>query len=121
MFGDVAEAEGVAAGVLAGIESAVGGHAASAVEAGDRLEGVDYGQGGEPAHAGVGTQAGHTRVALRPPFQLALDLLDALAERVEQFERVLALEGRSGCQRQGLEPLLAPPGPQPAAPGGVGG
>src|SRR5437870_4696723 len=63
LLGDVAVARGVAAGMLAGVQPAVGGDAASAVEAGDRLERVHHGQRSLQAHAGMGTHA-HQPVAI---------------------------------------------------------
>ncbi len=68
LLGDVAEALGVAAGMFFGIQAAVGGDAAGAIEAGDRLESVHHGQGSQQTDAGMGAQANDTGIVLRALF-----------------------------------------------------
>ena len=80
LFGDVAEALGVAAGVFARIEAAVSGDAACAVETRDGIERMDHGERSERADAGVRAQARDARIVLRAPFEFVFDGLDLLGQ-----------------------------------------
>src|SRR5947209_2678907 len=115
LLGDVAVARGVAAGMLAGVQPAVGGDAASAVEAGDRLERVHHGQRGLQAHAGMGTQPHHARVGGGARGQLLVDGCDLRLQCRQQNLRLLPLGGISAAQGQSREALLPLRGEQPEA------
>src|SRR2546426_8857700 len=115
LLGDVAVARGVAAGMLAGVQSAVGGDAASAVEASDRLERVHHGQRGLQAHAGMGAQPHHARVGGGARGQLLVDGCDLRLQCRQQNLRLLPLCGISAAQGQSREALLPSHGEQPEA------
>jgi len=65
LLGDVAHANDVAAGRLARVEAAIGGHAPRAIESCDRLERVDHRQRGEQTDAGMGSQQPGARILFR--------------------------------------------------------
>src|SRR3989449_173081 len=106
LLGDVAVARGVAAGMLAGVQPAVGGDAASAVEAGNRLERVHHGQRGLQAHAGMGAQPHHARVGGGARGQLLVDGCDLRLQCRQQNLRLLPLGGIGSAQGQSRELLL---------------
>src|SRR5712692_1683656 len=115
LLGDVAVARGVAAGMLAGVQPAVGGDAASAVEAGNRLERVHHGQRGLQAHAGMGAQPHHARVVGGARGQLLVDGCDLRLQCRQQNLRLLPLGGIGSAQGQSRELLLPSHGEQPEA------
>src|SRR3989475_2349214 len=86
--------------MLAGVQPAVGGDAASAVEASDRLERVHHGQRGLQAHAGMGAQPHHARVGGGARGQLLVDGCDLRLQCRQQNLRLLPLGGISAAQGQ---------------------
>ncbi len=107
LLADVTPALSIAAGAFLGIQAAVGRDAPGAVEARDRLEGVDDGQRGQQTDAGMSAQAQDARVLLRAVFQLRFDGQDLLGQRSQQREGMLALHGEGAGQGQSRELLQA--------------
>lgn len=110
LLADVTEALGVATGMFAGIEAAVSGDAARAIETRDGIESVNHGESGEQAHAGMGAQAEHAGILLGALSELRFDGQDLVGQGSEQKQGMLALHGEGAGERQGGELLLAASG-----------
>src|SRR5260370_1250147 len=97
----VAEAWAVAAGAFVGVQTAVSGDAARAIEARDGLEGVTHGESGEQADAGMGAQASDAQVVLSARFEGLLNGVHLLSQGSEQREGMLALDREGPGEEQG--------------------
>src|SRR5260370_725090 len=67
LLGDVAETLAIAAGMLLGIQTAVGRHAAGTIEALDRIQCVHHRQPAQHSHAAMRPQAHNACILLRSP------------------------------------------------------
>lgn len=107
MFADVAEALGISAGAFLGIQAAVGGDAASAIEARDGIESVDHGERGKRTDARMSAQTSDAKIVLSVRFQGLFDGENLLRQGNQQRKRMLALDSEGPGEGQGSELLLA--------------